>query len=132
VVGQCRGGGLLELRDQAGFIRRRDGAPPAGTRARHERAPRLSLRQITIDRAAMQAKLSGNRRDWRPSVDGGHDAVTQIEMIGTHAGLPPVTSITPSHSLRKDALKRPEDRDAYPDDSSPRSGHSHGNLSTQQ
>jgi hypothetical protein len=32
---------------------------------------------------------------------GGHDALMQIEMIGTHADLLPVASITPSHSLRK-------------------------------
>jgi hypothetical protein len=101
VLAQRRGGVLLQLRDQAGFIRRRDGADATWTGARHERPPRLLLGQISVDRAAMQAEVPGNGRDRHAVLDGGHDALTEIEMIGTHAGLPPSTSITPSQPLRK-------------------------------
>jgi len=101
VLGERRGGMLLELRDQAGFIRRRDGADAAWTGTWHERPTRLVLRQIPVDRAAMQTEVPGNGRDRHAVLDGGHDALTEIEMIGTHAGLPPPTSMTPSQPLRK-------------------------------
>jgi hypothetical protein len=66
---------LLELRDQLDFSRRRDGSDAARTRARHERPAFLSLRQIPVNRAAMQTELRGDRRDRRSVLHGGHDAL---------------------------------------------------------
>jgi hypothetical protein len=101
VLAERRGGVLLQLRDQPGFIHRRDGADAAKTGARHERPTLLLLRQIPVDRAAMQTEVPGNGRDRHAVLNGGHDALTEIEMIGTHTGLPPSTSIAPSQPLRK-------------------------------
>lgn len=101
MLAERRGGVLLQLRDQAGFIRRRDGADATRTGARLEGSTLLLLRQIPVDRAAMQTEVPGNGRDRHAVLDGGHDALTEIEMIGTHAGLPPSTSIAPLQPLRK-------------------------------
>jgi hypothetical protein len=92
---------LLELGDEAGVVADWNGPRPARTRARRKRSPFLSLRQIAVDRAAVQAKPGGCRRDRRPIVDGCHHTFTQIDMIGAHAGLLPPTSFAPSQPLRK-------------------------------
>jgi hypothetical protein len=101
VLAECRGRLLLELRDEADSVSAGDGACPTRTRAWDERPALLSLRQIAVDGTAVQAELCCDRLNRRPIVDGCHDPFTEIEMIGAHAGLPPLTSIASSQPLRK-------------------------------
>jgi hypothetical protein len=98
---QRRGGMLLELRNQAGFVRSGEGTGPTRTCAWHEGSPLLPLCQIAVDGTAVQAKLGCDRANCGPLIDGADHAVTEVEMIGAHAGLLPLASIAPSQRLRK-------------------------------
>jgi hypothetical protein len=61
--GKCRGGVLLELRNQAGVFTAGDRSSATRTRAWDERPLLLSLCEIAIHRTAVQAKPRRDRRD---------------------------------------------------------------------
>jgi hypothetical protein len=102
VFGQRSGRMQVYLTHEVGVLGGADVGRPTWQRLGRQ-APAFRQTQVAVDGTAVDAEHLGHYLLRLPGLDGGHDALAQIETVGTHApgSFPEPHSIPPAQSLCK-------------------------------